>query len=110
MTPVTAAWRFGCSLILGGCLGLFYGFLRPLGKHHRILADVIFSLAAVWGWVCICFAVCRGDIRTVYLLAMGAGILLWEGTAGRWLRPVFSGFWGFCGALLGILLIPWKKI
>ena len=109
MTPAVAAWRFWGSLLLGGCLGIFYGFLRPLGRRHRILADVVFSLTAVWVWLYICFALCRGDIRTVYLLGMVSGILLWEGSFGRWLRPVFSGFWGFVGTVTGILLIPWKK-
>ena len=44
MTPAVAAWRLGCSVILGGCLGLFYGFLRPVGRRHRLLADVTFAL------------------------------------------------------------------
>ena len=46
MTPAVAAWRLGCSVILGGCLGLFYGFLRPVGRRHRLLADVTFALGA----------------------------------------------------------------
>ena len=47
MTPGIAFWRFGCSLLLGGCLGLWYGFLRPLGTKHQTLSDVLFSLGAV---------------------------------------------------------------
>ena len=110
MTPAVSAWRFGCSLLLGSCLGLFYGFLRPLARKHQTLADLLFSLGALWVWIYICFGICLGDIRTVYLLAMGAGIFLWDQSFGRWLRPVFSGFWRFIRAVTGILLIPWKKI
>ena len=99
MTVELALWRLGCSVLLGGVLGILYGALRPFGRHHRHLADGIFSLAAVWGWIWISFAVCRGDIRTVYLLGMGAGIFLWEKTFGFWLRPVFSGIWRFFGSL-----------
>jgi hypothetical protein len=110
VTPGIAFWRFGCSLLLGGCLGLWYGFLRPLGTKHQTLADVLFSLGAVWCWVCICFGICRGDIRFVFLLAMLGGLFLWEATFGRWLRPVFSGFWQFFRRLFRLFLFPWKKI
>ena len=109
MTPAVSAWRFGCSLLLGSCLGLFYGFLRPLARKHQTLADLLFSLGVLWVWIYICFGICLGDIRTVYLLAMGTGIFLWDQSFGRWLRPVFSGFWRFIRAVTGILLIPWKK-
>ena len=109
MTPSTALWRLGCSVLLGSCLGLLYGFLRVPGKRHRIFADVVFSLGAVWVWIYISFAVCRGDIRTVYLLGMTGGILLWENTFGPWLQPVFSGFWRVLGLLFRFFLTPWKK-
>ena len=110
MTTATALWRLACSFLLGGCLGLLYGFLHPSLSRHRLLSDAVFSLAAVWGWIYICFAVCRGDIRTVYLLAMGTGILLWHSTCGPWLQPVFSGFWSLLGRLFRLFLAPWKKI
>jgi hypothetical protein len=51
MSPATGFWRLGCSILLGGCLGVFYGFLRPPGQRHRILADLVFSLAALWVWI-----------------------------------------------------------
>ena len=110
MTPAVAAWRLGCSVILGGCLGLFYGFLRPVGRRHRLLADVIFALGTVWAWIWLCFAVCRGDIRMVYLPAMGTGFLLWERSFGQWLRPVWTGFWEGLAWVFRFFLLPWKKI
>ena len=109
MTPAIAFWRLGCSLLLGGGLGLLYSFLRPLGNRHRILADVVFSLGAIWVWIYLSFAVCRGDIRIVYLFCMIGGILLWEITFGQWLRPVFSGIWRLFGGLFRFFLTPWKK-
>jgi hypothetical protein len=109
MNPAIGFWRLICSILLGACLGIFYGFLRPPGQRHRSLADLVFSLGALWVWIYICFAVCRGDIRTIYLMGMVLGILLWEATFGRWLRPVFFGLWRFLAAVFRFLLFPWKK-
>ena len=72
--------------------------------------DLLFSLAAVWIWLYHSFAVCRGDIRTVYLFGMMSGGFLWEKTAGRCLIPVFFGFWKILGRLFRIFLFPLKKI
>lgn len=109
MNPATAAWRWISSVLLGGALGLLYGFLRPFGRKHRHLADGLFSLGAVWIWIYISFAVCRGDIRTVYLIGMLSGTLLWEKTFGFRLRPVFDRFWRFLGAVSRVFLLPWKN-
>jgi len=109
MTTAIALRRLCCSVLMGGCLGIFSGFLRPLGRRHRISADLLFSAGAVWAWLFICFAVCQGDIRTVYLLGMGGGILLWEETVGLRLRPVFDRIWRICADVLGIFLFPLKK-
>ena len=106
MSPAVGFWRLSCSVLLGGALGILYGFLRPLGQRHRIFADILFSLAAVWIWIYISFAVCRGDIRTVYLIGMFSGALLWEKTFGFWLRPVFSALWRFWISLFRIFLFP----
>ena len=110
VTPAVGAWRLCCSLLLGGCLGIFYGFLRPLGRRHRHLADVLFALGAMWIWLYLSFAVCRGDIRPVYLLGLGCGTLLWEKTVNFWLRPVYFGFWEIIAGIFRIFLFPWKKI
>ena len=86
-------------MLLGSLLGIFYDFLKPPGNRHRVLADAVFSLAALWVWIYICFAVCRGDIRTVYLMGMFSGILLWEKSFGTSIQPLFSRFWRFFGVL-----------
>ncbi|MBO5317505.1 MAG: hypothetical protein J6A74_03585, partial [Oscillospiraceae bacterium] len=36
------------------------------------------------------------------------GILLWESSAGRWLRPFFAGFWRYFFHITGILMLPIK--
>ena len=109
MTPALAAYRLLCTVLLGSVLGLAYGSLRPLGHRRRVLADLLFSLAAVWVWIWVCFGLCRGDVRTVYVFALLAGLLLWEATAGRWLRPVFSALWSVFCRIWGLVLLPWKK-
>ena len=68
VTPAASAFRLLISMLLGGVLGILYDFLRPPGRKHRHLMDLIFSLGTVWVWIYHSFAVCRGDIRTVYLL------------------------------------------
>lgn len=109
MTPEVAAWRLGCSMALGAALGLTYGFLRPLRPRHTWLADGLFLLAAIWVWLYLSFAICRGDLRTGVSFGMLTGLILWEGTAGRLLRPLFSLFWKEMAVLGGFFARPFKK-
>ena len=63
MTPPTlAALRFGYGLLTGAAAGFLYGFLRPLGRRHRNLADFLFVCAAFYLWLLLSFRLCRGDI------------------------------------------------
>ena len=110
MTPAVSAWQLLWGILLGCLLGVVYGFLRPPGQRHRVLCDLLFSLTAVWIWLYHSFAVCRGDIRTVYLFGMIYGIFLWEKTFGRWLRPVVTGFWKILKGIFRFFLFPLKKI
>ena len=102
-SPQTAALRFVCAWLAGMVLGLYYGFLRPLGARHRTLADALFLAGVIPVWLLHSFAICRGDIRIGQTAGLGLGFLLWELTASRPLRPVFSEFWR-------VFLYPWKKI
>ena len=63
MTPATAAFRLGVSLLLGALLGLFYGFLRPMRQHRNAPADALFLLACLWLWLYLGFGLCAGDLR-----------------------------------------------
>lgn len=109
VTPAESAWRFACSVLLGMALGTGYDFLRPLGRKHPHLADLLFAPVLFWGWLYVSFAVCRCDIRVVYTLGMLAGLVVWECTAARWLQPLCFFFWQRMEALACFLLIPWKK-
>ena len=40
--PALAAQRFGLACLLGGGLGLCYGFLRPLRPKRTALSDLLF--------------------------------------------------------------------
>ena len=91
--PQLAAQRFLVGLALGGILGLWYGFLRPLGRRHRHWADLAFMAAVFPAWLWHSFAVCRGDISIWYTLSLFLGCFLEEITAGRLLRPVFDLLW-----------------
>ena len=92
-TPSVAFGRFVIGILLSCVIGLFYGFLRPVQKGRAILADAVFAVFAGWVLVHYGFGVCRGDLRLGYLFAAGAGAVGWDLTLGKWLRPVFWGFW-----------------
>lgn len=110
MTPAQAAVRFGWGLVLGGGLGLLYGFLRPLRRRHQLLPDTLFIAAAFYAWLILSFPICQGDIRLGITAALPIGGILWEMTAGRVLRPVFCLFWKVVFRIFSILSLPFKKI
>lgn len=106
MRPGIELTRFFLSLCTGGVLGICYEFLRPLRPRHTLTADLLFILAASYGWLYIGFAVCDGDLRIAYYTGMIAGILLLIPPSHRLLSPIFRGFWNLCG----VLLTPAEKI
>ena len=73
MTPSVAGARTLAALILGAGLGFLYGFLRPLRPKHTWLADSLFVLAALAGWVYLAFGICQGDPRLGQWIAVIAG-------------------------------------
>ena len=102
MTAPSVAARYARAAVgLGVGLGVIYGFLRPLRPRLTVLADLCFVALAWRLWLEHSFAICGGDSRLAYALAMLLGAALWEGTLGKALRPIFSGFWRGIGALLG---------
>ena len=96
-TPTLDAQRFFIACLLGLGLGLYYGFLRPLRPKYTLLSDLLFLPPAFYAWLYLSFAICRGDIRLGYSMGLLVGVLLFDGTVGRWLRPVFQSFWGAIG-------------
>jgi hypothetical protein len=109
-TPAVAAARFGMAAAVGAGLGLFYGFLRPLRRKSNWLADLIFVIAAFFGWLYVGFGICRGDLRMAYFAGMALGGFGWEMTVGKLLRPVFFGFWQGIRKILAVIAFPMKKI
>ena len=93
--PALAARRFLLALAVGAGLGLVYGFLRPPRRRFTHIFDGIFVLVTLWAWVYLSFGLCKGELRFGYTMGMLLGAGLWEMTAGRLLRPVFTGFWKF---------------
>ena len=91
----------GCGLGVG--LGIWYGFLRPLRPAHTLLSDVLFVPALIWAWLYLGFAVCRGDLRLGYVGGLAVGAFGWELTFGKWLRPVFAGFWGMISRIKAVI-------
>ncbi len=109
MTPREAALRLAWSLTLGGGLGIFYGFLRPLGRH-TLLRDSLFLMGLVWVFLYLGFGVCGGDLRFGCFLALMAGTLAGAQTVGRWIFPVFCGIWKGLEKIGHIFILPGKKL
>lgn len=109
-TPAQAAVCMAWALALGAGLGVVYGFLRPLRPRWTLLTDLVFVLAALYAWLFLGFAVCRGEIRLAGTGGLLAGCLAWELSLGRLLRPVFSGFWRVVGGGLRMIWLPFEKI
>ena len=107
--PVLAAWRFGFACLLGGVLGVVYSTLRPLRQKRTALADGLFLVLLLFVWLQLGFRICRGDLRLGYTAGLFLGILLWELTLGRLLRPIFFGLWDGIAGLLQWILWPIKK-
>ena len=108
--PALSALRFLLALLSGGILGIVYGFLRPLRPRFTHFSDMLFTAAALYVWLFLHFRLCHGDLRVSYSIAMVLGGFLWELTAGRLLRPVFSVFWKGARKLWVFLWMPLKKI
>ena len=107
--PSLSFQRFSYGLLVGAVLGIWYGFLRPLRRNHGVFGDVLFLLAAAYGWIFLQFDLCQTDIRMAYSAAMLIGIFAWECTAGWLLRPVFLKLWTILEKLWEIILLPYKK-
>ena len=101
--PALAARYFVMALLLGGGLGLVYGFLRPLRPALTHFADSLFLLATFWAWVWHGFGICGGQLRFGYTAGLILGAFLIEWSIGRALRPFWRRLWNFVGFLLGPL-------
>ncbi len=103
--PQIAAERYLWGVALGLIPGLLYGFLRPLGRRRRALADVSFLIGAFPVWLYFSFAVCQGDLHLGYLSSLFLGGILFDCTAGRLFCLIWEGFWNLAGAFWG----KWRK-
>ena len=108
-TPTIAALRFLQGLYLGAGLGLWYGFLRPLGRRRRTFADILFLAGVFPTWLYFSFAVCQGDLNLGYLSSLPIGGILLDRTLGFLLRPVFGKLWMPVWAFSGLIRKIFKK-
>lgn len=108
--PLLDIQRFGCACLLGLGLGILYGALHPLRRHHRHIADALFSAGLFYAWLYLSFAVCRGDLRLAYACGLPLGCISEERTLGRLLRPVYSKIWSILAHFLSLIFLFFKKI
>ena len=108
--PAAAAAYWLRTLAVGGVLGMIYGFLRPLRPRLTWLADSIFVLCLLYGWVYMTFGICGGESRLGCTAALFLGVWLFDAAPGRWLRPVYGLFWRAMAGFFRIILWPLKKM
>ena len=89
--------RLYTAVLLGCCLGVFYGFLRPL--RPRWLGDLFFIAGLYRVWIYLGFGICGGDLRFGYTAALLGGCLAWEIVFGSLFCRIFS-----------VIATPFKKI
>ncbi len=110
ITPAEAAGRFVPALVLGCMLGMVYGFLRPVRRGRGVVTDLVFLLFLLGAWMQLGFRFCRGDLRPAYTLTLLLSVYLWDRTVGRWLEPLFCGFWSGLEKLWKIIFAKCRKI
>lgn len=96
------------ALVTGAGLGLIYDFLRPLRHRFTAPADLMFVAALLAAWVQLHFGVLQGDVRFATTVAILAGVLVWEATAGKLLSRIFGWFWNTVAAFFGVLSRPFR--
>ena len=101
--------QFGWGLLLGGVLGVFYDFLRPLRGRNNAPADLVFVFAMIAVWVQFQFGLCAGQIRLATTSALGLGFAFFELSLSRLTKPVFFWFWRVVFSFFGIITLPVKK-
>jgi hypothetical protein len=108
--PAQEAYWLLIYFLAGGALGIFYGFLRPLRCRRSWPADLLFVTATSFAWVYLGFGVCGGDLRIGCLAGLFLGIFLFDRWPGRWMRPLFFGFWRLVAAIFGWIGRPVRNL
>ena len=104
-----SVWLRLLQALLVGCrVGFAYGFLRPL--RPRFWGDLLFLPVLLQGWLYLGLGLCGGDLRLAYTIFFLMGIILWQISFDRWLRPVFSCFWQLFYRIFAFLGLPFKWI
>ena len=108
MNPAQAGIRLALACLLGCGGGVLYGFLRFF--RPRWLSDLILGWGIFRLWLQLSFSICDGDLRMGYTLAFLLSIFVFDRTAGKLLRPLFSGFWRLIWRLLRGVYYPFGEI
>lgn len=110
MTPGEQAALFARTMLWGLPLGAFRGFLAPLGRRHRHLADGLLILATGAVWLQVGFGLWGGDLRPGWLFALAGGFGAWRAVPGRWADGIWVPFWQGIWKILDILAGSAKKV
>ena len=87
-------WRLLlCCFLEGVLLGAAADVFRPLHRRFPRLSEGLISLLLVAAWLHSSFAICRGQLRMGFYLALLAGAGLWELLFGAAVGSFWGDFW-----------------
>jgi hypothetical protein len=102
--------RFVIACLLGAGLGILYDFFACLPRALRHIGDGFFVIALFVCGIYLGFAVCRGDLRTVYSAGLLLGVVGWHYSFGKLLRPLILRLFRLWANIFSKIFKPFKKI
>lgn len=120
MTPQIVGQRLAGCFLEGVLLGAAADVFRPLHRKAPRLCELLIALELLFAWLHSSFAICRGELRIGFYLALLSGAGLWEWQFGAAMTALWAKIWHFAVLPLGIfqkffrkkvnfLFSSWKK-
>ena len=110
MTPEVVWQRLAGCFLEGVLLGAAADVFRPLHRRFPRLCELLIGLELLFAWLHSSFALCQGELRLGFYLALLLGALLWALLFGAVTGALWSSFWHFAVLPLGFLRKFFRKI
>ena len=95
MTPGVVGQRLVGCFLWGVLLGAAADVFKPLHRRLPRLSELLIGLELLFVWLHSSFALCRGELRVGFYLALLLGAGLWEQLFGEVAGALWRNFWHF---------------
>ena len=109
MTPQIVGQRLAGCFLEGVLLGAAADVFRPLHRKAPRLCELLIALELLFAWLHSSFAICRGELRIGFYLALLSGAGLWEWQFGAAMTALWAKIWHFAVLPLGIFQKIFRK-